>query len=305
MAEAARAARTIVAHRVKVSTHTIIASAQGAAAVDGVELVAVDANWRPVGTPRRIAADLLVLGYGFSPATELARQAGCELRWSSPLGGWVVAHDESFRTSAAEIFVAGEPTGVSGAERSWAEGQLAGFAIADSLDAARGPDAPAARARARRRLARAGRFAKVMQDMFEPRREALAALSQTDEAIVCRCELVTSREIDQALGANPFISSANALKLECRSGMGPCQGRYCEATVAARVAQARGARIEDSGFFNAHLPVKPVPLSAYRTLGSETVRGHGLGRADSLADSSGADARADISPTTTCRKPAQ
>ncbi|WP_339696354.1 hypothetical protein [Celeribacter baekdonensis] len=73
--------------------------------------------------------------YGFTPSTELARQVGCDLIWNSAGGGWTVSHDTGFQSSAPDVFVAGEPTGVAGAERAWAEGHMAGLTIAASLGA--------------------------------------------------------------------------------------------------------------------------------------------------------------------------
>lgn len=263
-AEAGRAVTRIASCGIRVSMRTIVTDALGEGAVTGARLARVDRNWRPVGEPREVSGDLLLLGYGFSPSTELARQAGCGMRWDSRLGGWAVDHDERFATSAEGVYVAGEPTGVAGAEQSWAEGWAAGLRIAESLGVA---DRGAELARAGRLLRRAGRFSRVVQSMFEPRREALAALSDPHGTLVCRCELVTSDRVDGVLRENPFISSANAVKLECRSGMGPCQGRYCEGTVAARVAGARNAPVEEAGYFTAHVPVKPVSIGTYRTLG--------------------------------------
>ncbi len=262
--EAARALRKIVAHGVRLSRHTIVTGAEGGEALAGVRLQKVNGDWAPKGEARLVAADVLALGYGFHPSTELARQAGCDLHWHSAAGGWLVSHDDAFRTSAEGIFIAGEPTGIAGAERAWAEGQVAGLAIAASL----GATVDVTRqAEAARMLARAGRFSRVVQGMFAPNRTALAALSRPEETIICRCELVRSGQLDAMLASNPFILSASAAKLECRSGMGPCQGRYCEATVAARIAATRRAPIEASGRFSAHLPVKPVPLQSYCDLG--------------------------------------
>ena len=264
--DAMRALSKIIARGVPVSRKTIIDGVEGEAAVTSVRLARVDDAWARTGELRKVQADLLVLGYGFNPSTELARQAQCKMHWQSALGGWVVAHDAAFQTSVEGIFVAGEPTGVAGAERSWAEGQSAGLNIAASLG---GHVTPARRKQVDRILARAHRFSRVMQSMFEPQRAALAELSRPQDVIVCRCELVKSGQLDAVLDQNPFVLSASAVKLECRSGMGPCQGRYCEGTVAARIASARKATIQQSGFFNANFPIKPVPLQAYRDLGEE------------------------------------
>ena len=265
-AEAARAMAKLVAHGVKISTRTIVTEATGKSSMQGAKLSRVDQNWRPIGEPRELAGDLLLLGYGFSPSTELARQAGCEMQWSSKLGGWVVRHDEGFATSAESIYIAGEPTGVAGAEQSWAEGWHAGLNIAYSLGV-RTQELKRALGKSQVHLTKSARFSRVVQHMFEPNRHALAHLSAPKETVVCRCELVTSERIDEVLEQNPFLSSASAVKLECRSGMGPCQGRYCEGTVSARIAEARESDIESSGYFTAHFPIKPVVLNAYRGLG--------------------------------------
>lgn len=256
-AEAARAMTTILRHRVQIHWKTVIAEVSESGDARDIRLQKVDAAWQPTGASQTVQADVLALGYGFTPSTELARQAGCRLDWHAAGGGWTVAHDADFRSSVPDIFVAGEPTGVAGAGRAQAEGVAAGQAIARSLGAE-----VLGRATARL-LARSSRFATVMQRMFDPARGALADLSRMPDTLICRCEEVRSSALQQALDDNPFLMSTSAAKLECRTGMGVCQGRYCEGTVAARIAAARGMPVESAGYFNAHLPVKPVPLAAY------------------------------------------
>jgi glycerol-3-phosphate dehydrogenase len=51
--------------------------------------------------------------------------------------------------------------------------------------------------------------------------------------IVCHCELVTRREIEQALTGPLPAGDAGGLKRRTRAGMGRCQGFYCGAHVAA------------------------------------------------------------------------
>lgn len=264
LAESALAVARLVSRGVKVSTRTIVTGAFGDRAVESVELARVDRDWKVSNRRRRREASTLVLGYGFSPSTELARQADCRMVWSSPKGGWVVAHDERMESSAPGIFVAGEPTGVAGADQARAEGHLAGLSIARELSAPRTPSG-ATFAAADKGISRAEHFSTVVQTMFEPKREALATLA-TPDTIICRCELVTRTSVDATLDDNPFVSTASAVKLQCRSGMGPCQGRYCEGTVGALVANARGTSLAEAGHFTAHLPVKPVPVEALTRL---------------------------------------
>lgn len=267
-AETGLAISRLIRAGVKISTNTIATRAIGADKVEAVELSRVDKNWKVTGEQRVVDATSLVLGYGFLPSTELARQAGCEMRWDSPKGGWVVTHDDRMQTTSSGIYVAGEPAGVAGAEQSCAQGALAGAAIAMDLGHSRGARVSKDIAQARKGVRRAERFSTVVQTMFEPRRQALAALV-TPETIVCRCEETTGARIKEVLTENPQISSANAVKLECRSGMGPCQGRYCEITVSSMVVAARGRPASQVGAFTAHIPVKPVPVGALTVLGGQ------------------------------------
>jgi len=50
-----------------------------------------------------------------------------------------------------------------------------------------------------------------------------------NEGIVCHCELVTQREIKQALTGKMAVGSLSALKRRTRVTMGRCQGFYCSA----------------------------------------------------------------------------
>ena len=256
LVEAARAVLRLRAAGVRVRTRTIVTAAHGEGRVAEVSLRPVGRDWLPVGPERRLAADALVLGYGFLPATELARQAGCGTRWDSAAGGWVVAHDAEQRTTVPEVLVAGEPAGVRGAEQAHAEGVLAGLVVASEL----GREVPQRElVRARRDLARAARFSAVVQRMFAPDRAGLLALARP-ETLVCRCEEVTRATVEETLAANPTMSTTSAVKLECRTGMGMCQGRYCETTVAGLVARATGQDHPEVGGFVAQYPVRPVAL---------------------------------------------
>jgi NADPH-dependent 2,4-dienoyl-CoA reductase/sulfur reductase-like enzyme len=263
LADTARAVASLARHGVRISTRTGVVAAHGRDAVETVEMARLDRAWRPTGRRRTRSASTVVLGYGFTPSTELARQAGCELSWDSARGGWVVEHDDSLQTTATGIWVAGEPTGVGGAEQSRAEGRLAGLAVAREARPESVADSDIEDARTE--LARAGRFAAAVQDLFEPDRSGLVSWA-TPETPVCRCELVSRSRIEQVLADNPFLSTASAVKLECRAGMGPCQGRYCEGAVSTLVSDARRQSPTATGHFSGRFPVKPVPLGTIAQL---------------------------------------
>jgi D-hydroxyproline dehydrogenase subunit alpha len=268
LAGTARSLAGLVSSGTRISSRTIVARAHGHEAVTAVDLAPVDHAWQVTGPARTLSTEVLVLGYGFLPSTELARQAGCGMRYDAALGGWVVVHDAAMRTTMPALFVAGEPAGVAGAEQSRAQGQLAALAIADDLRPASRPSRRRQNRSARRQARTATRFSYTVQSLFQPRQDALTALA-TPDTIVCRCELVTRAAIDDTLAANPYISTASAAKLQCRAGMGSCQGRYCESTLSSIITTIRGCTPEQAGYFNAQLPVKPVPVSALAELDTD------------------------------------
>lgn len=150
-----------------------------------------------------LPCDLLACGFHLVPNTELASLLGCELR------GGFVAVDPLQQTSAANVFCAGEPTGIGGLERSLAEGEIAGLAAAGAAQEAQACLAQRDRLRS---------FEKRLAATFALRPE-LRALPQP-QTLICRCEDVSWRSISQYDGWR-------TAKLQTRCGMGPCQGRIC------------------------------------------------------------------------------
>jgi thioredoxin reductase len=262
--QAARAMINLQRAGVPVRFGTMIGSAHGDEALEGVTLRDVDRHWqaRP-GTERLLAADTLVVGYGLLASTELARQAGCAVDYRPAEGGWVVRRDATMRTGVAGIWVAGEPGGVGGAELGHLEGRLAALDIARSLDV--GSVADSAVMQLQDAIAKAHRFSDVVRDFFAPNMAALGRLAVGD-TLVCRCEEVTANEVRGFLDAHPHVSDINSVKLACRTGMGMCQGRYCQHTSAALLAEATGTAVEDLGCYTARAPVKPVSVISLAAL---------------------------------------
>jgi NADPH-dependent 2,4-dienoyl-CoA reductase/sulfur reductase-like enzyme len=154
-----------------------------------------------------IECDYLAVGFHLVPNLEIASQLGCEMT------GDGVAVDYLQQTSRADIYSAGETSGIGGLELALVEGQIAGYAasgragLADRLFAER---------------SRAQRFARTLNAAFALRSE-LKGLP-ADETIVCRCEDVTWKQIREH-------GSWRSAKLHTRCGMGPCQGRVCGAAL--------------------------------------------------------------------------
>ena len=63
--------------------------------------------------------------------------------------------------------------------------------------------------------------------------------------IVCRCEQVTEGEILRAIRENPPAKDIDGVKRRTRSGMGRCQGGFCQPFVAELIAKERGIKLEE------------------------------------------------------------
>lgn len=149
------------------------------------------------------ACDFLACGFGLVPNVELALALGCALQEG------FVRVDEHQATTVADIYCAGEPTGIAGADSALIQGQIAGYAASGQ--------APKAEGLFKQRAAWQ-RFGETLARAFALRPE-LKAIA-TDETIMCRCE-------DISLGRLRQFTSWREAKLHARCGMGPCQGRVC------------------------------------------------------------------------------
>jgi NADPH-dependent 2,4-dienoyl-CoA reductase/sulfur reductase-like enzyme len=214
-------------------------------------------DWRPVrGRRRCVDVDLLVVGFGFVPSTELCVLAGCRTEYVDRLGGWVPVRDATMQTSVAGIFAVGDGAGVAGVLAAVDEGRIAGITAAEQS----GAITPAeARRRRRRPLRRLRSLAGVRQklDAISSIRPGLCELV-TDPTIVCRCEEVCGVQVRAALGEG--ARDLQAVKLLTRLGMGACQGRNCAPPAAALLSVALGRPPQDAGRINPRPPVRPVTL---------------------------------------------
>jgi NADPH-dependent 2,4-dienoyl-CoA reductase/sulfur reductase-like enzyme len=153
------------------------------------------------GELRDIQCDYLGCGFHLTPNLELPRMLGCQIE------GALVSVDREMRTSVANIFCAGELTGIGGLEKALIEGEIAGSSAAGKPTA-----------HLRRQRERLVTFGRKLDTAFRVRAE-IASLSQ-DETVICRCEDVKHAALTAA-------RNWREAKLHTRCGMGPCQGRVC------------------------------------------------------------------------------
>lgn len=211
---------------------------------------------------RIIDCDRVGVCFGFLASSELARQAGAAACWNGPRGGWIATHDEWMRTTVPNLYVAGEITGIAGAEVAAEEGRLAALGCALDLDRIDDPRARRLADGPRRALKSLDRFAGRLSDLSWPGDRCLDQWQPGEQVNLCKCEEVTVGDFVEQLKRNPDVTSANAAKLLTRVGMGPCQGRYCQFAVTRLVARLSGESEAVVGGFTARFPARPMDISA-------------------------------------------
>jgi glycine/D-amino acid oxidase-like deaminating enzyme/bacterioferritin-associated ferredoxin len=256
--DAAKYQGSLIAHRVPLRYGRMVVRAEGDRQVERVVHARVDARWRVVpGTEESTPADVLCVGYGFTPSTELLRLAGCEFETVEDLGGPVVRKDEWCRTDVSGVYAAGDGAGVEGSAVAADEGRIAAYAVARDAGLIE-PEAAASSAHPlRRRLARRRSLTGATQRMYGVG-DGVFALANA-ETTVCRCEGVAQGEVLAAVEAAPEVSAVKALT---RAGMGPCQGRMCGRHIAAMIAEHSGVPMDEVAPATPRMPVRPVAIGA-------------------------------------------
>ncbi|WP_207540678.1 FAD-dependent oxidoreductase [Sabulicella rubraurantiaca] len=204
----------------------------------------------------RMAADHVLLHQGVTPNVNLANAAGCALEWSELQACFRPRSDAWGRSSIEGIAITGDGSRIAGAEIAALRGQLAGLDAACELGRmdAEARDKLAAPIRAR--IATYDRGREFLDRLYRPSDHFRLP---HDEALACRCEEVTGRQLREvaALG----VPGPNQMKSMLRCGMGPCQGRLCGLTVVEAVAAARGVSPADVGYYRLRSPVKPITVA--------------------------------------------
>jgi NADPH-dependent 2,4-dienoyl-CoA reductase/sulfur reductase-like enzyme len=182
--------------------------AHGREHVESVELTDGKKSWTE-------ECDLLAAGFHLVPNLELPMLLECALA-----DGFVKV-DEWQASNVKNVYCAGEPTGIGGADGALIEGQVAGYASSGQAERAR-------ELFGQRQSMHAFRASLATAFELRPELKKIAG----EDTIFCRCEDVTFGRV------KPYTNWREA-KLLTRCGMGACQGRICGA--AAKVMLGWGA----------------------------------------------------------------
>ena len=178
-----------------------------------------------------LSADVVAVGWGFLPDLTLGGIVGCAQKVDSD-GTTIFEVDDQQRSSVRNIWIAGEATGIGGADLSLIEGEIAGLsATGQSI-----------RSTLRLNRIRKQIFANALKLSY-PVRDGWQSWLE-ENTTVCRCEEVKMSEICESVTELGAEDSRTA-KLFTRAGMGLCQGRVCSRNVSEIVAGLTHCPITD------------------------------------------------------------
>ena len=177
------------------------------------------------------SVDVVAVGWGFLPDLTLGGIVGCAQKVDSD-GTTIFEVDDQQRSSVRNIWIAGEATGIGGADLSLIEGEIAGLsATGQSI-----------RSTLRLNRIRKQIFANALKRSY-PVRDGWQSWLE-ENTTVCRCEEVKMSAICESVTELGAEDSRTA-KLFTRAGMGLCQGRVCSRNVSEIVAGLTDCPITD------------------------------------------------------------
>lgn len=209
------------------------------------------------GMRHTVPSRLVLLHQGVVPNTLISMGIGARHIWDETQLCWRPEADSSGRLSIDGFYIAGDGSGIGGAEVAAIGGHMAGVAAAFDLgfvDRTRYEKALSSS----QRVLRVHAGARALIDaMYRP--PAHTRVPASDDVLVCRCEEVTAGDVRHAVRLG--CSGPNQVKSFYRCGMGACQGRQCSLTVTDLIAMERQCSPEEVGYLRARAPYKPINLA--------------------------------------------
>ena len=191
----------------------------------------VKSNLEKKGEATQIECDVVASGWGFNPDVTLGGILGCNQEVDRD-GSVIFSVDGEQRSSVESIWIAGEATGIGGADLALAEGEIA------ALSALNG-SIPFSLKFKRYRLKL---FATALQRSYPVGNGWQGWIKP--ETKICRCEEVSHGEICQSV-TELSAQDSRTSKLFTRAGMGLCQGRVCSRNVSEIIAEESGCKVLD------------------------------------------------------------
>ena len=205
---------------------------------------------------KKINTEVLAVGHGLIPSTDITRLLRVEHIYNELKGGWIAKIDKYFRSSMSGLYITGDGSGISGAIAANDKGELTAYTALYDLNIIDENEFKNKTGKILKRLDRYEIFAKGIADLNSTPKELIENIS--DDTVLCRCEDVTKKEIIQTIKKG--AKNLNQIKTWTRFGMGPCQGRTCHYSVARVVSEELKCEVKDLSYLTGRTPIRPFPL---------------------------------------------
>lgn len=218
-------------------------------------------HFRAHGRDHVIATTSALLHQGVVPNTQITRSLGLDHTYNTAQNCFAPITDDYGQSSSPMFSIAGDGAGIGGAKVAALSGKIS------ALNALRkiGQITETVCADIGRSLLKSRRSELAIRpflDVAYP--PPVSVLRPADDTMICRCEDVRAGDIRRyaALGCK----GPNQTKAFGRSGMGPCQGRYCGLTVTEILAEETGQSKDATGSYRIRAPLKPITLKELASL---------------------------------------
>ncbi|MGB0504724.1 MAG: NAD(P)/FAD-dependent oxidoreductase [Pikeienuella sp.] len=205
------------------------------------------------GKRQSIECENVFIHQGVIPETTMTRAFGAKHHWSTQDRAWTPRVSVWGETTEFGLWAVGDGAGIDGAEAAALQGRLAALQACVSIDLINKKKRDDAAAPLLLALEEAKAPRPFLNAMFHPPVDL-----PPDDTIVCRCECVTAGQVREA--ARLEVAGHRQIKAFARTGMGPCQGRFCASVVGALISDETGRARPDIRPSVARAPYKPVPL---------------------------------------------
>jgi NADPH-dependent 2,4-dienoyl-CoA reductase/sulfur reductase-like enzyme len=213
------------------------------------------------GQAETVEASVLLVHEGIVPTIHPTLALDCSHLWNPQQDSFAPELDSWGETSQSNVFVAGDGAGIGGADAACLRGEVAALRIAALAGRISEREAERSARAIRSRLKRALASRPFLDAVYRPRE---SVFNPPDQTLACRCEEVSAASIRaEAAAGRP---GPNQVKAFTRAGMGPCQGRQCNYTVANILAAAEGRSTPDVGLYRVRPPLKPITLGELAAL---------------------------------------
>ena len=208
-------------------------------------------------TKVKFIADSLCVGHGLIPSIDIFKSLGAEIFFESESSNWLPKINKYFQSSIENLYIIGDGSGIAGAIPAYEKGLIAGHTASCDLKFIDEDKFKIITNKIFLKLKKYEKFGKSMAKLMTPSPNIIKNISK--DTIVCRCEDIKREEIEEAIKYGAI--EINQLKSWTRCGMGPCQGRTCEDSIARIISEHVGNR-ERVGIFTRRFPLKPISMDS-------------------------------------------